>query len=132
MNNVCLIGRLTADPEWTETSNGAGKCAFRLAVDREFKNQNGERDADFIAIVAWRKLGELCQKYLQKGKQCAIRGSLRTRNYQAQDGTKRYVTEVEAQEVKFLSNKTNDGQAISASETATNGFTEVDDDQLPF
>ena len=103
MNRVILIGNLANDPEVTTLSSGVTKCSFRLAVQRRFANpQTGQREADFISIVAWRQTGELCAKYLSKGRKCAICGMMQTRSYDAQDGSKRYVTEVVADEVQFL------------------------------
>ena len=85
------------------TTGGATKCSFRLAVQRRFTNQQtGQREADFIPIVAWRQTGELCAKYLTKGRKCAVCGSIQTRSYDAKDGSKRYVTEIIADEVQFL------------------------------
>lgn len=103
MNKAFLIGRLTHDPELRTTPSGVAVCTFRLAISRRFANQQGVREADFINIVVWRGLGENCAKYLIKGSQCAVAGSIQTRSYDAQDGTKRYATEVVADEVEFLS-----------------------------
>ena len=102
MNKVFLIGRLTRDPELRYTSSNIPSATFSLAVNRPFSNQNGERDADFINIVVWRKQAENVKNYLTKGSQVAIDGRIQTRNYDAQDGTKRYVTEVVADNIQFL------------------------------
>lgn len=102
MNHIILIGRLTRDPELRYTPNGVAVATFDLAVDRPRTNQQGERETDFIRIVVWNKLAELCGNYLKKGRQAAVEGRLQIRNYQAQDGQKRYVTEVVANEVRFL------------------------------
>lgn len=106
MNKVFLIGRLTRDPELRYTSSNIPSATFSLAVDRTFTNQNGERDADFINIVVWRKQAENVKNYLAKGSQVAIDGRIQTRTYDAQDGSKRYVTEVVADNVQFLSRAT--------------------------
>jgi len=103
MNKVFLIGRLTRDPELRYTSSNIPSATFSLAVDRNFTNQNGEREADFINIVVWRKQAENVKNYLTKGSQVAIDGRIQTRTYDAQDGSKRYVTEVVADNVQFLS-----------------------------
>ena len=105
MNKVILIGRLTRDPELRTVANGSATTSFSLAVNRPFTNQNGEREADFINCVAWRKQAENIAKYCVKGTQVAVEGRIQTRNYDAQDGTKRYVTEVIADNVTFLSPK---------------------------
>ncbi len=107
MNKVFLIGRLTRDPELRYTSSNTANATFSIAVDRTFTNQNGERDADFINIVVWRKQAENVKNYLTKGSQVAIDGRIQTRSYDAQDGTKRYVTEVVAENVQFLSRAAN-------------------------
>ena len=105
MNRVILIGRLTRDPELRYTSSNIATASFSLAVDRNFTNQNGEREADFINIVVWRKQAENCKNYLTKGSQVAIEGRIQTRSYDGQDGQKRYVTEVVADNVQFLDSK---------------------------
>ena len=96
MNKVILIGRLTRDPELRYTSSNVPTASFSIAVDRNFTNQNGETEADFINIVVWRKQAENCKNYLTKGSQVAIDGRIQTRNYEGQDGKKVYVTEVVA------------------------------------
>ena len=131
MNKVILIGNLSADPELRRTSSDIAVCTFRLAVQRRFANQQGVREADFINVVAWRQTGELVAKYLTKGKKCAVVGSLQTRSYDAQDGTKRYVTEVVADEVEFLPSK-GDSSASGSGYDGSSGFTQVDDDEIPF
>lgn len=103
MNEVILTGNLAAEPETRKMPDGTVRCAFRLAVQRDYKNsQTGERDADFITIVTWRQLAEVCGKYLRKGRKIGVAGSLRARAYDAADGTKHYVTEVVADQVEFL------------------------------
>ena len=105
MNKAILIGRLTRDPEMRTTSSGIATTTFSIAVNRNFTNQNGEREADFINIVTWRKQAENVAKYCTKGSQVAIDGRIQTRSYDAQDGSKRYVTEVVADNVTFLGSK---------------------------
>jgi single-strand DNA-binding protein len=103
MNKCILIGNLTKDPDLkTLPSSGTSVCNFTVAVTRRFANQQGEREVDFIPVVVWRAQAENCAKYLRKGSQVAVWGSIQTRTYEAQDKTRRYVTEVVAEEVKFL------------------------------
>lgn len=103
MNKLFLIGNLTRDPELAQTTSGVSVCKFSIAVNRSYTNANGERDADYINIITWRGLAENCGKYLSKGKKVAISGSLQASSYEASDGTKRYRTDVVADEVEFLS-----------------------------
>lgn len=130
MNKVLLMGRLTRDPEARyTTTNNTLVCSFTLAVDRRVK-AGEERQADFINIVAWSKLGEFCSKYFVKGQQVAICGRLQTRNYDDKDGKKVYVTEVVAEEAHFAEGKKQDD---FAKQDTTAGFTvEEDTSNLPF
>lgn len=105
MNKVVLIGRLTRDPELRYTQSNIPTASFSLAVNRPFQNQNGEREADFINIVMWRKQAETAKKYLAKGSLIAVEGRIQTRNYDGQDGKKVYVTEVVADNFEFLESK---------------------------
>ena len=105
MNKVVLIGRLTRDPELRYTSSNIPSATFSLAVNRPFQNQNGVREADFINIVMWRKQAETAKKYLTKGSLISIEGRIQTRNYDGADGKKVYVTEVVADNFKFLETK---------------------------
>lgn len=101
-NKVFLIGRLTKDPELRYTSTMVPVTNFTLAVDRPFLNQRGERDTDFIRIVAWRRLAEVCNEYLQKGLLTCVLGRLQVRNYEDKMGKTRFISEVVANEVEFL------------------------------
>ena len=104
MNKVYLIGNLTRDPEMRSTSAGIPVCNFSIAVNRRFKNaQTGQQETDFFNIVAWRQLAELCGRYLAKGRKVAVFGSIQTRSYEAQDGSKRTAFDIVADEVEFLS-----------------------------
>ena len=94
MNKVYLIGNLTKDPELSQTNSGISVCRFTLAVSRRFQNADGERETDFLNIVVWRGQADNCHKFLKKGSKCAVSGSIQSRSYDAQDGTKRYVTEI--------------------------------------
>ena len=105
MNKVVLIGRLTRDPELRYTGNNTAVASFTLAVNRPFSNQQGEREADFINIVVWRKQAENVKNYLTQGSQAAVEGRLQTRSYDDQNGQKRYITEVIADNVEFLGSK---------------------------
>ena len=121
MNKAILIGRLTRDPELRTTSNGISVTSFTIAVDRNFNNQQGEKETDFIPVVAWRKLADTCAKYLAKGRLVAVSGRMQVRSYEGKDG-KRYVTEVVADEVQFL-------EKAESKEK----FVEVEDNvELPF
>ncbi|MGI6486423.1 MAG: single-stranded DNA-binding protein [Thermoanaerobacterales bacterium] len=103
LNKIILIGRLTRDPELRFTpANGVPVATFTLAVDRPFLNQKGEREADFIKIVTWRKLAESCGNNLTKGRLVAVSGRLQIRSYETPEGQKRYISEVVADEVRFL------------------------------
>lgn len=138
MNKAILIGNLTKDPDSRMTANGIAVCTFSIAINRKFTNQSGERQADFIPIVCWRGLAENCSKYLHKGSKVAVSGAIQTRTYEAQDGSKRYVTEVVADEVQFLDRVNQEGGSqASASMTSMDpsdieGFTTVEDEGLPF
>lgn len=137
LNRIVLIGRLTRDPELRYTPSGTGVCSFTLAVDRRFKSADGTRETDFVNIVAWRQLGELCANYLSKGKMAAVEGRLQIRNYTDKEGNKRTAAEVVADDVNFLSPK--DASATGTS-YAANDFGSDDnvaevpltDDDLPF
>lgn len=127
MNKVQIIGRLTKDPEVKLTQNQTPYCNFTIAVDRRFKDANGQRQADFINCVAWRQTATFIQKYFRKGSRIGICGSIQTRNYEDQNGQKHYVTEVIAEEAEFVESTNNVVQqnqaetqaspAVSASET---------------
>ena len=103
MNKAILVGNLTKDPELSSTSNGIAVCKFTIAVNRPFTNSEGEREADFMNIIVWREKGENANKYLRKGKKAGIVGSIQTRSYEDKEGIKRYVTEIIADEVEYLS-----------------------------
>ncbi|MBS1481541.1 MAG: single-stranded DNA-binding protein [Christensenellaceae bacterium] len=127
MNKVILIGNLTKYPEVRTTNNGTYVTTFSIAVNRKYKAQDGSQITDLFDIVAWRQLAELCGKYLEKGRKIGIVGELQTRSYESKDGTKRYVTEIVASEVEFLTPKGSVQGTVDAE-----GFTDVDDQDLPF
>lgn len=134
MNRVYLIGNLTRDPELAVTNSGVSVCRFSLAVQRRFSNAEGEREADFFNIVVWRAQGENCHKYLKKGSKCAVVGSLQNRSYDAQDGSKRTITEIIADEVEFLTSKnaSGDGNERIENKKEVTDLEPIDDDNLPF
>lgn len=135
MNKVILVGNVTKDLELKTTTNGIATCTFSIAVNRKFKNAQGVQEADYINIVTWRQTAELCAKYLAKGRKVGIVGSIQNRSYTAKDGGKRYVTEVVADDVEFLTPRGSTGENVQAGQPTdiSNGFTEVtDDDSLPF
>ena len=106
MNKAILIGRLTKDPEVRYTSSNRAVCQFTIAIDRPFTNQaSGQREADFINIVAWDKTGENVGKYMTKGRLVAVEGRIQTRNYENNEGRRVYVTEVVANNVQFLESR---------------------------
>lgn len=132
MNKVILVGNLTRDPEFTTTASGVNVSKFTLAVSRRFQNANGERETDFISVVVWRAQAETCAKYLRKGSKAGVVGSMQTRTYDAQDGTKRYVTEVVADEVEFLTPKSEGEPELPRPAKKNAQPTPIDDDDLPF
>jgi single-strand DNA-binding protein len=105
MNKVILIGRLTRDPEMRTTSSGIANTRFSLAVNRQYQDQNGERGVDYLNCVVWRKQAENVAKYCTKGSQVAVEGRIQTGSYDAQDGTKRYTTDIVCDNVTFLGSK---------------------------
>ena len=138
MNKVILMGRLTKEPEvrYTQSSNTL-VCSFTLAVNRRFVRQGEERQADFINIVAWSKLGEFCSKYFKKGQQVAVTGRLQTRTWDDDQGQKHYVTEVIAEEAYFADSKRDgatDGNAFGSipMPTPDSDFEVSSGDDLPF
>lgn len=108
LNRVILIGRLTRDPELRYTPSGVAVTQFTLAVDRPFTNAQGEREADFIPIVTWRQLAETCANYLRKGRLTAVEGRMQVRHYENNEGRRVYVTEVVADNVRFLESPNRD------------------------
>lgn len=133
MNKVILVGNLTKEPDLRTTESGISKCGFTLAVTRRYTNAQGERQTDFIPVIAWRGQGENCAKYLHKGSKAGVCGSLQVRSYEAKDGGRRYITEVIADEVQFLDGR-NQGRAQQQGfdPDALPDFTDVNYDDLPF
>ena len=119
MNKVVLIGRLTRDPELRYTGSNLPVATFAIAVNRPFSNQSGEREADFINIVVWRKQAENCKNYLTQGSQVAIEGRIQTRNYDDPNGQRRYITEVIADNVEFLGSRNSSTNSNNMSAPAS-------------
>ena len=115
MNKIILIGRLVKDPELKYTPSGTAVVTFTLAVNRRFSNQNGEREADFINCQAWKHTAEFVANYFKKGQQMALEGRLQVRSYDGNDGQKRWVTEVVAEQIEFVGSKGNGSNSNNAS-----------------
>ena len=136
LNKIVLMGRLTRDPELRRTNSGTAVASFAIAVDRDFKGQSGEKETDFIDIVAWRNTAEFVSKYFSKGRMAVVEGRLQIRDWTDKEGNKRRSAEVVADNVYFGDSK-KDGDAAGASYTGadTSGeFKELDEDdgELPF
>lgn len=143
MNRTVLVGRLTKDPELRYTPNGVATASFTLAVNRPFSNQQGEREADFINIVVWRKQAENAANYLKKGSLAGIDGRIQTRSYENNQGQRVYVTEVVAESVQFLDTKGGKSDKPKNQREAAEGLyndpfkndgqvIDISDDNLPF
>ena len=155
INNVVLVGRLTKDPDFRYTGNGTAVATFTLAVNRNFTNQSGEREADFINCVIWRKPAETLTNYAKKGVLIGVTGRIQTRSYDNQQGQKVYVTEVIADNFQLLESKNADSsqntQGSGVTNSQTNNYTrnqqnsnnassdpfsnssiDISDDDLPF
>ena len=146
MNKVILMGRLTADPELKTTQSGVAVSSFSIAVDRDYAPEGGERQADFINIVTWRKTAEFVSRYFQKGKPIIVFGEIQIRKYEDKTGQTRYATDVVADEVKFVlsdgtqrhgdnatGNEAPGGNSHNAGTgPAMNDSKDYTDDDLPF
>lgn len=149
LNRSILVGRLTRDPDLRYTPAGIAVTTFVLAVDRPYKKQGGEREADFIPVVVWRQLAETCANYLRKGRLAAVEGRIQVRNYENNEGKRVYVTEVIADNVRFLESGNRSGNSQNSFEEPPGGesyssrgnqdpFAEdgkpidISDDDLPF
>ena len=124
LNRIILIGRLTADPQLRYTTNGNAVTNFTLAVDKPFVGRDGERGVDFIDVVVWRKLAEVCANHLAKGRLAAVEGRLEIRSYEDQQGVRRKAAEVVADNVRFLDR--------GKEQTSSSDTDEPDFDQMPF
>lgn len=142
INRVILVGRLTKDPEYRQTQSGVSTATFTLAVNRTFKNKNGEREADFINVVVFRQQAENVSKYLSKGSLAGVDGRIQSRSYENQEGRRVFVTEVVADNVQFMDSKgsnqqKNQSQQQGQAPAGNNPFANdnnanIDDDDLPF
>jgi len=138
MNKIIILGRLTHNPEVSMTPSEKIVCTFTLAVDRPYISQSGTREVDFINIVVWGKVAEVCGNNVSKGQRLLIEGRLQIRNYIAKDGNKRYVTEVIANSVEFIERKntvgTIGGREQSAAKSSMDSFgkTVAYEEEIPF
>ncbi|MGX0021464.1 single-strand DNA-binding protein [Staphylococcus hominis] len=141
INRVILVGRLTKDPEYRQTPNGVSVATFTLAVNRSFTNSQGEREADFINVVVFRKQAENVNKYLSKGSLAGVDGRIQSRSYENNEGRRVFVTEVVADNVQFLEPKNNNqqnnqsqqqGQESANNNPFSNNNADIDTDDLPF
>lgn len=139
LNKIVLMGRLTRDPELRHTQSGTAVASFSLAVDRDFKGQDGEKETDFIDVVAWRNTGEFVSKYFSKGRMAVVSGRLQIRDWTDKDGNKRRSAEVIADNVYFGDSKSKDSGSVqdnfnTLNERINQEFAEVgeDDGELPF
>jgi len=139
MNKAMIIGNLTKDPEVRKTASDISVCTFTVAVSRQFNRE----ETDFIPVVVWRKLAELCGQYLAKGRKVAVFGRIQTRSYEGNDGQRRYVTEIIADDVEFLTPRGEGGQRMDNTvppppsdeglfEDEKSDFEPLDDEQMPF
>ena len=141
MNKVFLIGRLTKDPVLQTTPDGIHVCKFTLAVNRNFRGSDGKSKADFLNVVVWRNQAKACGEYLKKGSQCAVEGSIQVNTFDGQDGTRRYMTDVVADQVEFLARAGEGGSGGGAIEgggyraSSSSGGDDLEpitDDDVPF
>lgn len=136
MNKVILTGNLTKDIEYQKTNSGIAVARFTIAVNRKFKKEDGTVDTDFINCVAWRNTADFISKYAHKGNKIGVFGSLQTRSYDAQDGSKRYVTEIIAEDIELYTPKTENENKpkteAQAKQEVMEKFEPIDDDNLPF
>jgi single-strand DNA-binding protein len=134
LNRVVLVGRLTKDPDFKMTPSGVAVASFTLAVNRTFSNAQGEKEADFINCVVWRKQAENVSNFLKKGSLAGLDGRMQTRHYEGADGKRVYVTEIVAESVQFLDSKNSSSQSAKASSNQfrENGDKSDIEDDLPF
>ena len=132
MNKLTIIGNLTRDPELRTTTTGVNVCTFNVAVNRRKTQNNQNPEADFFKVTAWRERGELCAKFLRKGRKVCVIGPVSVSTYTGNDGTTRANLEVTADEVEFLSPRVSDPEEAPAPRDAQTGFEQVETDQLPF
>ena len=139
MNKIFIIGNLTRDPEMRTTQSGVSVCSFTVAVNRR-RSQNaeaGQPEADFFRVSAWRQLGENCNRFLAKGRKVGVVGTLTLQTFTGNDGQQRSSLEVQADEVEFLTPRSEQGapratESSNPEQQSNNGFVQVDEDDLPF
>ena len=132
MNKITLIGNLTHDPEVRSTQSGVSVCSFTIAVSRKFAQQGGEKITDFFRITAWRGLADTCAKYLAKGRKVAVVGELQARTYEGKDGKTRMSLDVSAEEIEFLTPRSQANESGQASTPDATGFYDISEDEIPF
>jgi len=134
LNKVLFIGRIVKDPEVKVTTSGVAVATFSIAVGRNYANTNGEKETDFFNVVAYRKLAEIIGKYVKKGSLISIDGKIQNRSYEAQDGSKRYITEIICENVVFLDTKETSNQSTQqkAEEKFNKPTKDISEDDLPF
>ena len=130
LNHISIMGRLTKDVELRYTNSGAAVASFTLAVDRDFKNSNGEKETDFIEVVCWKNTAEFVSKYFSKGKMAIVAGRLQIRGWTDKDGNKRKTAEVVADNVYFGDTKKEDSGNHASSDLPADDL--FDDDEFPF
>ena len=131
LNRIIVMGRMTRDPELRRTNSGTAVASCTVAVDRDFKSQSGEKETDFIDVVAWRNTAEFVSKYFSKGRMAVVEGRLQLRDWTDKDGNKRRTAEIVADSVYFGDSKRDGGDA--AQSAPQGGFSEIEDDgDLPF
>ena len=142
MNKLMIIGNLTRDPELRTTSTGVQLCSFTVAVNRRRSSQDGQPEADFFRVTAWRQLGETAAKYLSKGRKVCVVGSVSVSTYTGNDGQTRASLEVTADDIEFLTPRSEAGESVPAYNNAPaaaprsaapqGGYVQVDEEELPF
>ena len=132
LNKIILIGRLAKDPDLKYTTSGIAVAKFRLAVSRSFANQKGEKETDFIEIVVWRKQAEAAANYLVKGKLVAVEGRLQIRSYDDKEGTRKWVSEVVAENVRFLEKIEKQEAREETASPIAGTEVEMSEEDLPF
>lgn len=131
LNRIIVMGRMTRDPELRRTNSGTAVASFTVAVDRDFKSQSGEKETDFIDVVAWRNTAEFVSKYFSKGRMAVVEGHLQIRDWTDKDGNKRRTAEIVADSVYFGDSKRDGGD--TAQNEPQGGFSEIEDNgDLPF
>lgn len=131
LNRIIVMGRMTRDPELRRTNSGTAVASFTVAVDRDFKSQSGEKETDFIDVVAWRNTAEFVSKYFSKGRMAVVEGRLQLRDWTDKDGNKRRSAEIVADSVYFGDSKRDGGDAAQSEPQV--GFSEIEGDwNLPF